>query len=120
MNFTKTMLYTALLSLYACSGSKEGKVKFTHANGAVKIIVTGERSNILEPFETLISIDAYNQHKGEFRLQVYAEHLDSNSVKINWSDDENATLSFIQRDGSTRNISITASPAKFSLRELKE
>lgn len=108
----------ALFLLIGCGGKTSAVLEETHADGKVKITVTGERALPLDPWKVDLAVKAYNHKEGKLTFEITADDLNSESVNFKWLNDTNCHIVFTQRDNTVRTFQLLVSAEQLQLAEI--
>jgi len=96
------ILVIIVAAFTACGGNKSELIKNISPNKKVEIKISGERFSSIEPWKVELIVKAYNFKEGKLAFEVYADGLNTETIKFNWLDDENCSIAFTESDGKER------------------
>ncbi|HVD99371.1 MAG TPA: hypothetical protein VNB90_14275 [Cytophagaceae bacterium] len=105
--------------LFSCSGTKTQELISKSSDQKAQIKVSGFRAIAFDPFQATIIIDGFGQ-SDTLVTEIYAKDLSNETVKFDWVDEANCTLSFVQQDDSKRTMQVRFSEDGNSLREIQQ
>ena len=106
-----------ILLLTSCQ-SKTVTLKSDSSNQKVHIVVAANRIASMEPWKVEISVAAYDFKPGKLLFELESGDISDKTVKFDWKDDRNCTISFDQPDGIPRNFQLIADANQVQLAEV--
>lgn len=114
-----TMYLSLLLAagiLFSCGSTKTEEIVSESSDKVSRIKVSAKRTMSVDPFQTSIVIEGFNQ-SDTIMTEIYARDLNNENVKFAWADNGSCTLTIIQQDDSKRTLDVQFSEEGNSLRE---
>jgi hypothetical protein len=106
--------------LLACGGvNKTKEVISESSDKANQIKISGSRGTSLDPFQTSIIINGYDQ-SDTLMTEIYARDLTKENVLFTWSDNSKCRLTFVQQDDSKRVMDVMFKEDGNLLREVSQ
>ncbi len=107
----------AIFGLNACQEKSSKEIVFTSADELIKITVNGKKPTQLDPWTVELAIQYKDRKKEPLMLEIFAENLNQETVKLDWQDNKNGKITFYQQDGTTRKLNVFASEEGVAMRE---
>lgn len=108
-------LYFLLICLFSCGKKGSKTVTSTSPSGEATISIHGTKTP-MDPWTTVIVAEGYG-HKDSVTTEIYSDDLNDSTVKITWSDKNQAVINFSQTDGVNRKLAVEISPKMLKVGE---
>jgi len=115
--FTLSLSLT-ILFISSCGENATKEIISSSSDNTNQIKVSGNRVMSVDPFQTSIIINGFDQ-SDTLMTEIYARDFTEENVKFNWTENNQCKLTFIQQDDSERSMNINFSEDGNSLRETK-
>lgn len=100
---------TILLFLVSCGQPKDVTFIRKSPDGSCTITITGRKASSLDPYQVSLGVRAGDIPEGSLNFEIYADQLDDSNIRIDWSDQQHAIITFTQRDGEPRVFTLAVS-----------
>lgn len=102
----------------ACNGKTDALIEQTSPNRKAKLTITAKRPNIMDAWQVTMKVKAYDFKEGQLAFEAMAEDISSETVKFDWTDDNNCIITFTLRDDTQRKFQLIASPSQVQMGEI--
>lgn len=94
-------LLISLLIFSSCSEERKDAVVSKSPDGNLTLTISGKRENFISPWITNM-VAKGKALNGNVSFEFYGKDLNDKTIQFVWDGNEKCTITFIQRDGTTR------------------
>lgn len=95
-----------ILFLASCSEERKDAVKSQSPDGRITLTVSASRESALSPWKTDL-VATGTGLKGNITFEFYGKDVTAETVKFEWSGNEQCLITFIQQDDTKRVFEFT-------------
>ena len=111
------LLFISLFFALSCQ-EEVFKQEFLSPNQKTKVLIEAKRSGKLDSWKVVATVKSNSFDDGSLSFEIFNDQLKDN-IQFDWSDSENAIISFNQTDGVARKFTLISSSNQLHLSELK-
>ena len=101
--------------LVSCSASQEEMV-IKSPEGNIEFKFTANKPSSLDPWDVKMTILGYEKERS-LTLDMYSSDFNSETVKVDWKDENSCVVTLIQSDGDNRVLDVYLSDKEIKLNE---
>ena len=117
MKNTFTLLSVIVALLLTSCQTKNVTIDNISPNQKVKTTVRASHQGI-GTWKVELSVKAYNFKEGHLAFELETTDISDKTVKFDWKDDRNCTISFDEPDGKPRTFQLIADASQIQLAEV--
>ncbi|MFN8298818.1 MAG: hypothetical protein U0T75_06915 [Chitinophagales bacterium] len=108
-----------VLFLAACNSKTDATLQSKSSDGKTVVDITAHRTTAADAWTADIVVKSYNWKPGTLHVtEIYADDLNSETVKFDWQDEHHCLITFKLRDNTARHFQLLCSPEALQLGEI--
>jgi hypothetical protein len=113
-----TILSVICVFWFTSCQTKSTTITDVSPNKKVNITIKASRVASLDPWKVEMDVKAYEFKEGHLTFELQTGEISDKTVKFDWKDDRNCTISMNQADGKPRTFQLIADANQVQLGEI--
>ncbi len=107
-----------ILFLSSCNQKTAGTIVNQSPDKNVTVTINATRPTAVDAWNVVIKVKAYSFKEGKLAFEVYADDLNDQNVKFDWSDNSNCVITVPVRDDKPRRFQLIANQDQVQVAEI--
>jgi hypothetical protein len=117
---TQIIFITIAIILFSssCNSKTAGTIVNQSPDKNVTVTINATRPTAVDAWNVVIKVKAYSFKEGKLAFEVYADDLNDQNVKFDWSDNNNCVITVPVRDDKPRRFQLIANQDQVQVAEI--